>query len=108
MNKVKRAFSILGTAAFIWITKLDALAGNIQNDKVVTGTKKLIQDSTKAIGIIGALVSVLFGIYFFIRKNMADEQDQKIWNKRIVTTIVCAVGIVVISGLIGTIVKYYQ
>lgn len=108
MNKPKKTINLIIATAFIILVKVNVLAGNIQNDKVVTGTKKLIQDATKAIGIIGALVSVLFGIYFFIRKNMADEQDQKMWNKRITTTVICAVGIVVISGLLNTIVKYYQ
>ena len=108
MNKLKKTINLIIATVFIILVKVNVLAGNIQNDKVVTGTKKLIQDATKAMGIIGALVYVLFGIYFFIRKNMAEEQDQKMWNKRIATTVICAVGIVVISGLLNTIVKYYQ
>lgn len=106
--KLKKAINLIGITAFIILVKINTFAGNLQNDKAVTGTKKLIQDATKVMGILGALVSVVFGIYFFIRKNMADEQDQKMWNKRIATTVICAIGIVVISGLIGTITKYYQ
>ncbi len=106
--KLKKAINLIGITAFIILVKINTFAGNLQNDKVVTGTKKLIQDATKVMGILGALVSIVFGIYFFIRKNMADEQDQKMWNKRIATTVICAIGIVVISGLISTITKYYQ
>lgn len=108
MSKLRKAVIFASTIAFISMVKISALAGNIANDKVITGTKKLLQDSTTAIGVIGGLASVAFGIYFFIRKNMADEQDQKMWNKRIATTVICAIGIVVISGLLNTIIGYYK
>jgi len=67
----------------------------------VTGTKKLVQDATVAIQAIGALVCVLFAIYFLARKAGADEQDQKIWKNRLTISIVSAVGIVTIAGIIG-------
>ena len=73
----------------------------------MTGTKKLVQDATVAIQAIGALVCVLFAIYFLARKAGADEQDQKIWKNRLTISIVSAVGIVTIAGIIGTIVSYY-
>lgn len=88
-------------------TKNNNDGGNLANDKVVTGTKKLVQDATVAIQAIGALVCVLFAIYFLARKAGADEQDQKIWKNRITISIVSAVGIVTVAGIIGTIVSYY-
>ena len=88
-------------------TKNNSNGGNLANDKVVTGTKKLVQDATVAIQAIGTLVCVLFAIYFFVRKAGADEQDQKIWKNRITISIVSAVGIVTVAGIIGTIVSYY-
>ena len=88
-------------------TKNNNDGGNLTNDKVVTGTKKLVQDATVAIQAIGTLVCILLAIYFFVRMAGADEQDKKIWKNRITISIVSAVGIVTVAGIIGTIVSYY-
>ena len=88
-------------------TKNNSNGGNLTNDKVVTGTKKLIQDATVAIQAIGTLVCILLAIYFFVRMAGADEQDKKMWKNRIGICAIAEIGIVTAAGLIGTIVSYY-
>ena len=90
-----------------WILSVKCYA-NLANDKVVTGTKKLLKDAVPALQGIGAAVCAALAVYFFIRKANADEQDQKMWKNRIAITIISAIGIVVVGGIITTIVSYYK
>ena len=38
---------------------------------------------------------------------MSDEQDGKMWNKRMFVAIICGVGGALVSGVISTIASYY-
>lgn len=82
--------------------------GSLANDKVVTGATKLIADATGVMLTIGIPVCGLLAVYFFIRKANADEQDQKIWKNRIVYTIIAAIGMTVVGGLLTTILSYFK
>lgn len=86
----------------------ECYAGTLSNDKVVTGTTNLLNDAIPVLQTIGAIICALLGVYFFIRKANADEQDQKMWKNRIAITIISAIGIVVVGGVITTIVSYYK
>lgn len=80
----------------------------LAQDKVVTGTKNLLKDMVPVMQGIGAAVCAALAVYFFIRKANADEQDQKMWKNRIAITIISAIGIVVVGGIITTVVSYYK
>lgn len=82
--------------------------GTLENDKVVTGGKKLINDAITVFQTLGGTICVLAAIYFFIRKANADEQDQKMWKNRLVISLVSAVGIVTVGGVFQTILSYFQ
>ncbi len=116
MDIKKKIVRIIGrlittiTTFMIWVNCRVAivLAGNLNNDKVVTGTKSLLNDATTAVKAIGGTAAALAAVYFFIRKSAADEQDQKTWNRRIMIAVISAVGIIVIGTLIQTVIKYYE
>lgn len=82
--------------------------GSLENDKVVTGGKKLLKDATTVFQALGGTACVLAAIYFFIRKANADEQDQKMWKNRLVISLISAVGIVTVGGIFQTILSYFQ
>ena len=82
--------------------------GSLENDKVVTGGKKLLKDAITVGQSLGGTICALLAIYFFVRKANADEQDQKMWKNRLTITIISAIGIVTIGGLIQTLLSYFQ
>lgn len=82
--------------------------GSLENDKVVTGGKKLLKDAITVAQSLGGTICVLAAIYFFVRKANADEQDQKVWRNRLTIALISAVGIVTIAGLIQTLLSYFQ
>lgn len=82
--------------------------GSLENDKVVTGGKKLLKDAITVFQALGGTICGLVAIYFFIRKAYADEQDQKIWRNRLAISLISAVGIVTVGGIFQTILSYFQ
>lgn len=82
--------------------------GSLENDKVVTGGKKLLKDAITVFQALGGTICGLVAIYFFIRKAYADEQDQKMWKNRLAISLISAVGIVTVGGIFQTILSYFQ
>lgn len=89
--KARYAAMLAATAVFMQMTTVTAYA-NIQGSKLGTGLQKLINDLTSYLMVIAPIAMVVFLIYFFIRKGMADEMDQKKWNSRIITAVISCVG----------------
>lgn len=83
-------------------------ANKIADSKFGKGTIALLNDTSLFLLILSPSVGAVLGIYFFMRKNAADEQDQKQWNKRLITTGVCVVGAVLVSALINVVTGYYK
>lgn len=90
-------------------TSNNALAeqADFGNSIFATGTKNLFVDVGKWLLIIAPISGGLLGVYFFIRRQAADEMDQKKWNDRIKTTIISTIGAVLVSSLIILIASYY-
>lgn len=88
--------------------KKEGGGGSLENDKVITGGKKLLKDATTVFQTLGGTACVLAAIYFFIRKANADEQDQKMWKNRLAISLISAVGIVTVGGIFQTILSYFQ
>lgn len=89
-------------------TETSGAAGDIGSSKLVTGTIKLCNDVSSALLIIAPLLGSCFLAYFFVRKNGADDTDQKQWDKRIKITFVCVIGAFVASGVLNTVTGYYM
>lgn len=85
-----------------------ALAEDLSSTKLVTGLQKLIDDATSLIMGLAIPVTVLFVIYFLIRRSSADEQDQKRWGDRAKAAMVCGVGAIVAGGVIKAVAGYFQ
>lgn len=88
-------------------TSNNALAGGFGSSIFATGTKSLFVDVGTYLLIIAPISGGLLGVYFFIRRQAADEMDQKKWNDRIKTTIISTLGAVLVSTAIVLIASYY-
>lgn len=86
----------------------DAAGSAIATSKFGTGTQNIFTDLSTYLLILSPIIGAVLGVYFFIRKSAADEQDQKQWNKRLITTGICVVGAVLVSSMIKVITGYYE
>ena len=81
--------------------------GDLASSKLVMGTKNLMNDAAMVGMILAPLIAVGLIIYFFIRKDAADEMDQKKWSSRIWVTVFCVVGVELAGMIIGLVTRYY-
>ncbi len=84
-----------------------ALAGDLSSSTVVSGTTALVGDVTTVLAGMSIAIGGGAATYFLIRKSMSDEADGKVWQKRIITAIVCGIGGVLASGIVSLIASYY-
>lgn len=82
-------------------------SGALEGSKLVTGTKALVNDVTGVMMWACPAVATVVAIYLFVRRSMADEQDGKLWQKRIVIAIVCGVAGCLASTFINVLSSYY-
>lgn len=113
VKKIKETskYIITGLTTLLYALFFNVLtvhATNIESSKFYTGTKKLIEDSTKALLILAPIITVIMVIYFFVRRGMCDEMDTKKWNSRIIAAIVCGIGAVSASLLVNLFSAYYS
>jgi phosphate/sulfate permease len=83
-------------------------ANTIQGSTLGSGLINMTNDATTFLLILSPIVGALFALYFLIRKNAADEQDQKQWNKRLINTGICTVGAVLVTALITLVTGYFK
>ena len=106
MNKIKKSITtiitLLSTSIFCCVQ-----ASAIQNSQLATGTTNLIKDLTSWLTGIALTVTICIVIYLCIRRAAADEQDKKMWDKRIVTSVISGIGAVLASSIINLIAGYY-
>lgn len=81
--------------------------GNFANSDIAQGTKNLITDVSTWFILICALGGTAAAIYCLIRRGMADEVDGKMWTKRCITAIICAVGGALVGGVVALVGSYY-
>lgn len=84
-------------------------AAGIGSSKLFTGTKQMLNDAKTPMIAISGIAAVVVCVYLFIRMKFAgDDVDAKMYKKRIVTVIGCAIGAVVISSVLTIILSYYK
>lgn len=81
--------------------------GDFANSNIAQGTKNLITDVSTWFILICALGGTAAAIYCLIRRGMADEVDGKMWTKRCITAIICAVGGALVGGIVALVGSYY-
>ena len=101
--------TIFAVALFITGTITPAYAETVlENSTVYKGFMSLLQDITGAVTIAGPAICIICAGVFLARRSMADEQDGKMWNKRITTALICAVAIGLVSGMVTLLVSYFK
>lgn len=107
-HTVRRLLSTVFAVALFFATMVSpAYAARLQDSDFYKGTLNLVNDASLAIAIIGPLICGGFATYYFVRKSMSDEQDDKRWNRNIVKALICAVAIGLVSSLIALFTGYY-
>lgn len=104
----KKTISLLTVILLVLLVNSIGLANSIQDSVIFTGTQKLIKDATTALMIIAPILGGLLIGFFFIRKSAADEVEQKVWQKRINTTIYSVLGVELASVIINLFVSYFK
>lgn len=93
---------------FLDPTETTAGGGNaLQNSNIGQGLIKFLNDLTTLAMVAGPIACALAAIVFVTRRSMADEQDGKMWTRRITIAICCGVGIFLVSGTIALITSYF-
>lgn len=82
-------------------------ATSIQTSSFWTGLMAFLNDLMTVLTIACPVVGGLAALVFTLRRSMADEQDGKMWQKRITTAIICGVAGCLISGIIALIAGYF-
>lgn len=117
MKRIKAILCSGVTALLLKLTALSAFAtgsttptesgGDFASSDIAQGTKNLISDISVWFIAICALVGTASAIYCLIRRGMADEVDGKMWTKRCITAIICAVGGALIGGVVALVGSYF-
>ncbi len=113
MNKLKkirnRIYTVISSfVTVIFLTMSGFAQGNFANSVIVTGTKNLIADVSSWLTGIAITVTAVVCVALFIARGLSDEQDKKMWDKRIKTTIVSGILAITITSLIGVIAGYFK
>jgi len=103
-NAAKRFFlSLVMLALFI----VPASAGGLADSTLGTGIKQLLNDASSLLIVLCPIAGAVAAGYFAIRRSMSDEQDGKLWEKRIKVAILCGVGGCLTSGAISVLSSYF-
>lgn len=81
--------------------------GDIANSQLGQGISSMLDDISTWLIVLCPVAGGLAAVYFFIRRSMADDQDGKLWEKRIKIAIVCGVAGALVSGVIKLISSYF-
>ena len=71
--------------------KINSNGGKIASSQIGKGIKSIVNDVCGYLLILAPIIGVGAVVYFLIRKGMADQQEQPMWQKRVVTAIICTV-----------------
>lgn len=84
-----------------------ASAGGLADSALGTGLRNLLTDASNLLLVLCPMAGGAAGVYFFIRRSMADEQDGKLWEKRIKIAIGCGAGGCLVAALISVLSTYF-
>ena len=108
-NRVHKVRKFITTSAIMTqLLSLTVSANAIENSDIGQGLLAFFTDLSAYIAVVGPIVSTACAGYYLVRKSMADEADGKMWQKRIVVAILCAVGTLLVGGIIYLILSYFK
>lgn len=107
MKNNKKLMRVMLIVMVVAVFTISVSANGLAESKPVQGLKNLIADATLVLTVLCPTACGLAAIGFAIRRGMADEQDGKLWTKRITTAITWGVGGGLISGFIAIISNYF-
>lgn len=99
---------VLLTMLITTLFTIPASANNLMASALGTGIVNMINDISFLLIFICPLAGAAAAGYYFIRRGMSDEQDGKMWEKRIKTAIICGVGGCLTSAIIAVASSYFQ
>lgn len=79
----------------------------LQSSNIYTGFMAFLNEAMTVAMIASPIIAGLVAVVFLIRRSMADEQDGKMWNKRIITSIICGVAGSLVTGFIALLTSYF-
>jgi len=103
----KRTATLFSALTLLLLTLTPAHAAGIADSTLGAGITKLVNDVFLYLTVICPVAGGLAAVWFLIRRSMADEQDGKLWEKRIRTAIICGVAGCLVSGIITLISSYF-
>lgn len=106
MKKIKRAVLSAWVTAQVLLVNA-AATGNIAGSQIGVGMKNMLNDASSFLLVLCPLAGGVAAVYFIIRRGVADEQDGKMWTRRITIAIVCGVAGFLVSGAIKLIASYF-
>lgn len=112
LTKNKNIRSVLLSTLLTVLFTVPASANNPANkllsSALGSGIVNMINDISYLLIFICPLAGAAAAGYYFIRRGMSDEQDGKMWEKRIKTAIICGVGGCLTSAIITVVSSYFQ
>jgi len=108
MKKTKHFMKLIIPSVFIIACMVvPASADNLANSTVGMGIKNMLNDLSSFGMVIGPIIGGAAAAYFLVRRSMADEQDGKMWSRRIWIAIICGVAVLLVGGIISLISSYF-
>lgn len=110
-RKITAKKKLIDAALFLLVLTLPitvfASTGNLDSFKGVSGLKSFLTDIQGFLLIVAPTAAVCCSVYFAIRRSAADEQEGRMWTKRIVTAwIGCAIALLS-TGILELLKKYF-
>jgi purine-cytosine permease-like protein len=84
------------------------IVAGFQGSILATGTERLLNDVSTWLMIIAPIAGVAACIYFLIRRSAADEQDQKMWTKRITGALIAVIAAEIVGAMMKVFLGYYS
>lgn len=100
--------ALILTVCFFAVALPARAANGLQQSAIYAGLQNMLNDAMTVATILCPVFGGLAAVVFLIRRSMSDEQDGKMWNKRIITAIACGVGGGLISAIILLISSYFN
>ncbi|MEG2054580.1 MAG: hypothetical protein RR052_06530 [Oscillospiraceae bacterium] len=104
MLKIKRSVAVVIIAM---MCSVPCFANKITQSNIGVGLMEMFKDLGTFGMIVAPIIAGCVCVYFLIRRAIADEQDGKMWTKRMMISLVCGVSVFLISGVFSIIGSYF-